>query len=64
MVYGSNANLGEIDVAPVGGVYQIKTSPENIGKVTRGITLKAKSLDEKGKVAEFSEAEIVLKTGR
>ena len=64
MVYGSTSNLGEIDLAPAGGVYKIKTSPENIGIVTRGITLKAKSLDEKGKAAEFSEAEIVLKTGR
>jgi len=27
-------------------------------------TLKAKSLNEKGKAAEFSEAEIVLKTGK
>ena len=64
MIYGSTSDLGEIDLTPVGGVYKIKTSSENIGKNTRGIALKAKSLDEKGKAAEFSEAEIVLKTGR
>ena len=64
MVYGSTSPLGEIDLTPVGGVYQIKTSPENIGNVTRGIALKAKSLDEKSKAAEFSEAEIALKTGK
>ena len=64
IVYGSTSILGEIDLTPVGGVYQIKTASENIGKVTRGITLKTKSLDEKGKAAEFSEAAIVLKTGK
>jgi len=64
LVYGSTSSLGEIGLSAVGGVYQLKTSAENIGKITRGVTLKAKSLDEKGKVAEFSEAEIVLKTGR
>jgi hypothetical protein len=64
MVYASTSDLGEIDLTPVGGIYQIKTSPEIIGKVTRGIALKAKSLDEKGKAAEFSETEIVLKTGK
>lgn len=64
VVYGSNSDLGEIDLTPIGGVYEIKTSPENIGKVTRGIALKAKSLDEKSKPAEFSEAEIVVKTGK
>jgi hypothetical protein len=64
LVYGSTSNLGEIEIEPVGGIYRIKTSPDNIGMVTRGISLKAKSLEEKGKAAEFSEAEIVIKTGR
>jgi hypothetical protein len=64
MVYASTSNLGEIEIEPVGGIYRIKTSSENIGKNTRGIALKAKSLDEKGKAAEFSETEIVIKTGR
>ncbi len=64
VVYGSTSKLGEIDLTPIGAVYKIKTSAENIGKATRGIALKAKSIDEKGKAAEFSEAEIVLKTGR
>jgi hypothetical protein len=64
MIYASTSDFGEIDLSPVGGVYQIKTSTENIGIVTRRIALKAKSLDEKGKAAEFLEAEIALKTGR
>lgn len=64
LVYGSTSSLGEIDLAAVGGVYQLKTSLENIGKITRGVTLKAKSLDEKVNVAEFTEAEILLRTGR
>ena len=62
MVYGSTSPLGEIGLTPVGGIYLIKTSPENLGQHTRGVVLKAKSGDEKGKAAEFSEAGIVLKT--
>jgi hypothetical protein len=62
MAYGSTSALGEIDLTAAGGVYRIKTSPENIGNITRGIALKAESPNEKGKAAEFSEAEIILKT--
>lgn len=62
MIYGSTSPFVEINLTPVGGVYQIKTSADTIGENTRGITLKAKSLDEKDKAAEFSEAGIVLKT--
>jgi hypothetical protein len=64
MVYASTSPLGEIDLATVGGVYKIKTSSENIGKNTRGVALKEKSPDQKTKAAEFSEAEIVLKTAK
>jgi len=64
LVYGSTSNLGEIEIEPIGGIYKIKTSSENIGINTRGIALKAKSSDEKGKAAEFSETEISIKTGR
>jgi hypothetical protein len=62
IVYASTAPLGDVDLMPVGGIYQIKTSSENIGMTTRGVTLKAKSPEQKSKAAEFSEAEIVLKT--
>jgi hypothetical protein len=64
MIYASTTDLGEIDLTPISGIYQIKDSSENIGKNTRGEILKAKGLDEEGKAAEFSGAEIVLKTGR
>lgn len=64
MIYGSTSALGEIDLLSVGGVYKIKTSSENIGKNTRGVALKEKSPEQKSKAAEFSEAEIVLKTGK
>lgn len=64
MIYASTSHLGEIDLTPVGGIYQIKTSSENIGKNIRGVVLKAKGLDKERKAAEFLEAEIVLKTAR
>jgi len=64
MVYGSTSALGGLDLTPIGGVYQIKTSADTIAKNTRGIALKTKSPGEKAKAAEFSEADIVLKTGK
>jgi hypothetical protein len=64
MIYASTSALGEIELVPVGGVYRIKTSTENVGGNTRGVVLKAKGVNEEGKAAEFSEAEIILQTGR
>lgn len=63
IIYASTSHLGELDLTPFGPVYKIRTLSENIGRMTRGVALKEKNPDEKAKAAEFSEAEINIKTG-
>jgi len=36
IVYASTSPLGEINVAPAGGVYEIKTKPDKIAIESRG----------------------------
>ncbi len=65
MVYASTLPLGNIDLSSGGGVYIIKTKPEDIGDMTRGILIKGKnsSSSEEKTTAEFSEVSVNLKTG-
>jgi hypothetical protein len=62
IVYASTSPLGEIDVAPAGGVYKIKTEPEKIGVRNRGVTLKKKNSEQKTNLAEFSETHVNYRT--
>jgi len=64
IVYASTAPLGEIDLAPDGGVYKINTESEKIGVKSRGVSLKEKNPGQKTKTAEFLEAQIFFTTGR
>jgi hypothetical protein len=64
IVYASTSPLGEINVAPAGGVYEIKTKPDKIAIESRGVSLKEMSSGQKTKAAEFSESKIIYKTGR
>ena len=77
IVYASTAPLGEIDLAPDGGVYKIKTESEKIGlksrevslseKIglkSRGVSLKEKNPGQNTKTAEFLEAQLFFTTGR
>ena len=64
VVYASTAPLGEIDLAPAGGVYKIKTESEKIGVRSRGVLLIEKNPDQKTKSAEFSEGQVIFKTGK
>ena len=64
IIYASTAPLGEIDLAPDGGVYKIKTESEKIGVKSRGVSLKEKNPGQKTKTAEFSETQIFFTTGR
>lgn len=64
IIYASTAPLGEINLAPAGGVYEIRTEPEKIGIKTKGVVLKEKNPGQKTKAAEFSEAQILFKTGK
>jgi hypothetical protein len=77
IVYASTAPLGEIDLAPDGGVYKIKTESEKIGlksrevslseKIevrSRGVSLKEKNPGQNTRTAEFLEAQLFFTTGR
>lgn len=75
-VYASSAPLGEIDLAPAGGVYKIKTESEKIGERSRdvslerigirrrGVSLKERNPEQKITTVEFSEAQITFTTDR
>jgi hypothetical protein len=64
IIYASTCPLGEIELAPTGGVYKIKTESEKIGEISRGVSLIEKNPNQKTKSAEFSEAQVIFKTGK
>lgn len=64
IVYASTAPLGEINLAPAGGVYKIKTEREKVGERSRAVSLKEKNFERQTKAAEFSEGQIVFATNR
>lgn len=64
IVYASNAPLGEINLAPMGGVYEIGTSLGDVGVKSRGVVLQEKKPGEKLKTAEFSEVQVRFTTGK
>lgn len=62
-VYASTSQLGEIELVPASGIYNIKTRASSVGIKTRGVVLKQKQADgTKKEPAEFSEAGALLKT--
>jgi len=64
IVYASTSPLGEINTAPAGGVYKIKTESEKVGERSRAVFLKEKIPGQQTKTAEFSESKIIYKTGK
>ncbi len=62
-IYASTAPLGEIDLAPAGGVYQINTKSQEVAEKTRSISLREKKPGEQSGAAEFLEKQIAFKTG-
>ncbi|MBI5874930.1 MAG: DUF4384 domain-containing protein [Deltaproteobacteria bacterium] len=62
IVYAGSSQVGEIDLKPSGGVYEIKTKPKDIGDKTRGVVIAEKGGDKK-EPSEFSEATADVKTG-
>jgi hypothetical protein len=64
IVYASTSPLGEINTTPAGGVYKIKTDPGEMGVRSRGVILKEKNPVQKTKAAEFSENQLIYKTGQ
>lgn len=64
VVYASTSPLGEINTAPAGGVYKIKTETEKVGERSRAVSLKEINPGQKNKAAEFSENQVIYKTGK
>jgi hypothetical protein len=64
IVYASTSPLGDINLAPAGGVYKIKTGSEKVGERSRAVSLKDKIPGQQTKMAEFSESQVLLITGR
>lgn len=63
IVYASNVQLGDIDLTPAGGVYEVKTRFEEIGPRIRGLKIKGKGAGEQNKTpVEFIEATLGLRT--
>jgi hypothetical protein len=64
ILYASTSPLGDINLAPAGGVYKIKTESEKVGERSRAVSLKEKIPGQQTKTAEFSESQIIYKTGK
>ena len=63
ILYASSSPLGNIELDAVGGIYAVKTKPEDVGVRTRGVVIKQKDINNSQKVtAEFSETSIEVKT--
>jgi hypothetical protein len=62
IVYASTSPLGDINLAPAGGVYKIKTGSEKVGERSRAVSLKDKIPGQQTKMAEFSESQIIYNT--
>ena len=61
-VLASTTPLGEINLQPVGGLYQVKTSAKDIGDRTRGVKIKKKVEGQDVGAAEFYEGKVVILT--
>ncbi|MFZ3073119.1 MAG: DUF4384 domain-containing protein, partial [Thermodesulfobacteriota bacterium] len=58
-VYGSSAELGEIEIKTRGGVYKVETASDDIGTKTRGVRV---SQLKQSPYAEFSESSVKINT--
>ncbi|MBE9573192.1 MAG: DUF4384 domain-containing protein, partial [Proteobacteria bacterium] len=61
-LYASTAQLGELDLAPAGGIYMVQTRSREVGMKTRGVKIIEKKGGPPGSPAEFSEAKIMVST--
>jgi hypothetical protein len=65
-VYASTSPLGEIETSSSGGVYKIKTKPQDVSSGTRGVKISAKSSGSPmmPPTAEFTETGTDVLTGK
>lgn len=61
-VYAATSPLGDLETTTVGGVYSIKTKPQDVGTGTRGLKIVEKGSGGNSVAAEFAEAEALVQT--
>ena len=64
MIYASVSQLGDLDLKKEGGVYQVKTKPKDIGIKTRSVKVKEVTEGKAQQASDYSEGEVVVKTGK
>ncbi|HOC60638.1 MAG TPA: DUF4384 domain-containing protein [Smithellaceae bacterium] len=64
ILYASVTELGDLKLQPTGGIYAVKTKERDIGSKTRGVKVKAAPDGKYGQVAEFSEQQVLIRTGK
>ena len=64
MIYASVSQLGDLDLKEEGGVYQVKTKPKDIGIKTRSVKVKEVTEGKAQQASDYSEGEVVVKTGK
>ncbi|MFN3739644.1 MAG: DUF4384 domain-containing protein [Thermodesulfovibrionales bacterium] len=60
IVYASTGELGSVELEPAGGVYRVKTRPDDIYNKARGVKIMEKG---NSKASEFYETGLIVKTG-
>jgi hypothetical protein len=64
-VYASTAQIGDLNVKPLGGVYEVKTKTKDIPVGTRGVKLVSPGKNSQTKTAaQFIESSVSIKTIR
>jgi len=62
MVYAGTSLLGDIKLESAGGLYRIRIKTEDIGNLTRGVTIKAKEEGKGASASEFFEDKVLIRT--
>ena len=62
MVYAGTSLLGDIKLESAGGLYRIRIKTEDIGNLTRGVTIKAKEEGKGASASEFFEDKAMIRT--
>ncbi|MCJ7496056.1 MAG: DUF4384 domain-containing protein [Deltaproteobacteria bacterium] len=62
LVYAGTSLLGDIKLESAGGLYRIGIKTEDIGNLTRGVTIKAKEEGKGASASEFFEDKVMIRT--
>ncbi|MBN1829358.1 MAG: DUF4384 domain-containing protein [Deltaproteobacteria bacterium] len=64
VVYASSSPQGNLSLLENGGVYQVRTSADDVSVATRGVSIVPSTKSDSPQGAEFSEAAADLRTGQ